>query len=242
MDNNSIWAAGKSVNIGCRVVKWDEPGGFDFHPYGKYIKRNSSYEALQREIKQFTIHWSVTYRASHMYTGLKARNLSCNFMIDDDSNPGGCATVYQCLDMKHGGYSQGPGLNALGPGVELAYMPQAWEKNMYSAWAQKKYDVPPHDTVTAPVHGTKLKVYLPTESQMNALYSLIWGFSVLFPDVPLEFPKNAQGAHITTKLDNPEAYTGLCSHYHLRRSKIDTAGLDYEEMERELSIRKRIGF
>lgn len=240
--NTRIYAADKSFDIGCRVVKWDEEGGLDFTPKGRYTTRNISFEKLSPLMKQFTIHWSVTYRASHMYSGLNARGLSCNFMIDDDCNENGYSTIFQTLDIKNAGWSQGAGCNALGPGVEISYMPQAWEKNMYSIWAQKKYNVPAHETTWASVHGTKLKVYLPTKAQMASLLQLMWGFVELFPHVPATFPRNPQGFHTHTKLAEPTKYTGLCSHFHLKRSKVDTAGLDHQMIEDEIAKRQKLGF
>jgi hypothetical protein len=66
--NTKIYATfDKSFDIGCRVVKWDEPEGLNFIPYGRYTKRNVDYEWLKKNLKQFTIHWSVTYKAKHMF-------------------------------------------------------------------------------------------------------------------------------------------------------------------------------
>lgn len=240
--NTKIWAADKSFDIGCRVIKWDEPEGLDLTPYGKYVKRDISFEELSKKLKQFTIHWSVTYRAKHMFNGIKARGLSCNFMIDDDCNEQGYATIYQCLDIKNAGYSQGGVYNSLGAGVEISYMPQAWEKDMYSFLTRKKYNVPKHETTIAPVHGTKLKIHLPTKAQIASLLQLTWGYVELFPHIPAKFPRNEQGFHITTKLASPEKYSGLISHYHLTRNKIDTAGLDYEMIELEIEKRKKLGY
>lgn len=240
--NTKIWAAGRSFDTGCRVVKWDEEEGLNFTPRDNYTRRNITFEQLSPLMKQFTVHWSVTYRANHMFNGLNARGLSCNFMIDDDINPQGYATVYQTLDIKHAGWSQGAGYNDLGPGVEISYMPQAWERNMYSSWAQDKWDVPPHETKVAPVHGTKLKVHLPTKAQIASLLQLMWGFIELFPHVPAKFPRTPQGFHTHTKLENPKGYSGFCSHYHLKRSKVDTAGLDHQMIEEEVAKRRQLGF
>jgi hypothetical protein len=242
MSNNKIWATfTDSFDIGCRVVKWDEPDGLNFIPQGKYNKRDLSKYELSPLMKQFTVHWSVTYRAKHMYSGLNARGLSCNFMIDDD-DVNGYATIYQNLPIMYGGWSQGGVHNNMGPGVEISYMPQAWEKDMYTPWAQNRWKVQPHETVRAPVHGTTLKVFLPTKAQMASLLQLMWGFVELFPHVPAKFPRTVQGFHSTTKLADPTQHTGFVSHYHLKREKIDTAGLDMEKIEEEVELRKQLGF
>lgn len=244
--NTTIWATpNRGFDIGCRVVKWDEPGGLNFIPYGRYTKRNVDYEWLKNNLTQLTIHWSVTYRSKHMFNGLKARGLSCNFMIDDD-NVNGYATIHQCLPIMHAGWSQGSSkgrsFNSLGAGIEISYMPQAWESDMYDANDQKKWNVPPHETKWAPIHGTKMKVHLPTEAQMNSLYQLIWGYCELFPQVKPEFPKDNNGNYITTVLKKPHDYVGLVNHYHLRRAKIDAAGIDMESIEDEVNSRLELGY
>lgn len=244
--NTSIFAAERSIDIGCRVVKWDEPEGFDFTPHGRYTKRDWDYAKCRQNLTQFTVHWSVTYRAKHMFTGLKARGLSVNFMIDDDVNDRGYATVYQCLDIKHAGWSQGSSggksFNPLGPGVELSYMPQRYDTDMYDEGDQKKWNVPPHGETLAPVHGTKLRVHTPTKAQMESLYQLLWGYCELFPEIKPQFPRNADGSFNYTVLKNPHDYVGLVNHYNLKRAKIDAAGLDLEKIENEIKLRKMMGY
>jgi len=241
--NTSIVACDKTFNIGCRVILWDEKEGINFLPHNRYTKRDISFDQLSNILTQFTVHWSVTYRAKHMESGLIARGLSCNFMIDDDKDESGYATIYQCLPIQHGGWSQGGKFNALGAGVEISYMPQKWSHpNLYSKTNRKKYDVPDHDTVTAPIHGTKLKVFLPTKAQMNSLKALIWGYTELFPKIPSKFPRDKNGNYITTVLSEPEKYTGLVNHYHLKRGKIDTAGIDMKEIEEIVDSMHRLGY
>lgn len=245
--NTKIWATNdKSFDIGCKVVKWDEKEGFNFVPYGKYTWRNWDYDKLKEKITQFTVHWSVNYRAKSMYYGLKARGLSVNFMIDDDCNEDGFATIYQTLPIQHAGWSQGTAngisFNQFGSGVEFALMPQAWEKNMYSESNRKKFHVPEHETTIAPIHGTKLKVFLPTKAQMSSLINLIWGYCELFPNVKPYFPKDENGNYITTTIKNAQDYKGLLNHYNIKRGKIDTAGLDLNKIEETVYQIKELGF
>jgi len=240
MSNTKIWATDReedAFDIGCRVVKWDEPEGLNLVKTWKYTPTKcKDLKSLQEKISQFTVHWSVTYRAKHCFNGLKARGLSVNFTIDDDCDENGFATIYQCLPISKLGWSQGrhtngQSFNGLGPGVELSYMPQLYETDMYDAGDRKKYDVPEHDNVKAPIHGTKLSVHLPTDAQMKSLKHLTWGFCELFPDVPSTFPKDSDNVTLTTVMEEPLDYTGLAGHFHLRRGKIDPAGLDFESVE-----------
>lgn len=247
--NTSIFAAEKSFDIGCPVVKWDDPNGLNFTPHHNYTWRNWDYQKCKDNLFQFTFHWSVSYRAEHMYSGLRARGLSVNFMIDDDCDENGYSKIYQCLDLKHAAWSQGSGVvngvkktfNTLGPGVEISYMPQLYQTDMYDAYDQKKWNVPPHDNTVGSVHGTKLRVHLPTEAQMKSLIQLAWGVSGLL-DIPPVFPRDDNGNYITTVLKKPHDYKGFVNHYNIKRGKIDPCGLDVDRIESEVQARKKWGF
>jgi hypothetical protein len=233
--NTKIWATNTdSFDIGCRVIKWDEPNGFNFISGNRYNKRNYDLKTLQSKIQNFAVHWSATYRAKHVFDGLNYRALSCNFIIDDDCDDKDFATIYQCLPIVYAGYSQGNGFNDLGAGVEIAYQPDFWTEDRYDANDMLKWKVPPHKNTVAPIHGTKLKVHLPTVAQMNSLKRLIYGYCKLFPNVKPEFPKNKDGSYITTTLNYPFNYKGLVNHYHLTRRKVDCAGLDMKDIEDEV--------
>lgn len=240
--NTSIFAADKSVDIGCRVIKWDEPGGLNLtKDTDKYSNRNDSYDVLKTKLCQFTSHWSATYNAKSTFTGIKARGLSCNFIIDDD-DVNGYASVFQVLDIQKAGWSQGGKLNGLGAGVEISYMPDCFDHpDRYSAANIAKYKVQPHDSVVAPIHGTKLKVFLPTQAQINSLIQLQFGYCSLFPLTVPEYPRK-DGQILTTKLADPMSYKGLVSHFHLDRNKIDAAGLDFENIEKEVKLRLKLGY
>jgi hypothetical protein len=241
--NTSIIAAEKSVDIGCRVILWNEPEGYSFLKNKKFINRTGwNFNKLEKEIKQFTVHWTATYTAKHTVNGLNARGLSCNFIIDDD-NVNGYSTIYQTLDILHGGWSQGNGLNQLGPGVEIAYMPNAWDNpQAYSEANINKYKVQNHSTTTTKVHGATLKVFLPTEAQINSLKCLMFGFCDLFPNVPRTFPRDTKGSILNTVLLDPKKYSGLAMHYHLSRQKIDAAGIDMEQLEKDVESMLKFGY
>jgi|SRR5690606_14137295 len=249
MSNTRIWATDKdSFDIGCRVVKWDDKNGISFIKSYKYHNTQAKDLAeLQKHIKQFTVHWSGTYRASHMANGLAARGLSVNFMIDDDCDDEGYATIYQCLPISKLGYSQGShtngvSFNRLGPGVEVSYQPARYEEDWYDPNDRKKWNVPLHDSIKAKIHGTTLTVHLPTEAQMKSLSSLTWGISQLFPDMPMKFPRDSKGEVLTTVLKDPVGYEGICGHFHLKRGKIDPAGIDFKRIESDVDEMKATGY
>lgn len=241
MVNTSIVAAGIPFDIGCRVVLWDEPGGMSFYKGKKYSGRNVDLVELRNHTKCFVIHHADTYTAKQTYASLIGRGLSVNFIIDDDSVDG-VSTIYQCLDIKDGGWSQAP-LNQRGPGVEISYRPLASTMaQAYSVANQVKHGVQPHSIEDDVIHGVKLRVFPPSEPQVNACIAMLWGFSELFPDVPPEFPKDAAGNVPKTVVANAAAYEGFLAHFHVTRGKIDPSGFPFDYVENEVKLRRQCGF
>lgn len=223
--NTSIVAAGVKADVGSRVVLWDEDGGLSCYKYGvKHGKRNTDLKGLQKEIDSFVLHHSVTYTAKQTYNALIGRNLSVNFIIDDD-DVDGVATIYQCLDIKDAGQSQAP-FNMRAPGVEISYMP-IYKSTTYSEHNRKSFKVNNHPVCEHTVHGQTFKVFGPSEPQVKALLNLLYGFHQLFPAVDLTLPKGPDGKVAKTVIKNPK---GLLYHSHITTNKIDPAGLpdDFE--------------
>src|SRR3990167_2889598 len=237
MTNTSIVAAGHEFDIGCRVVRWDEPGGMSFYSGKKYIHRNYDIIKLRSEVKAFILHHAVTYTAKQTFVAMIGRGLSVNFIIDDD-NVNGYSTIYQCLDILDAGYSQAP-LNRRGPGVEISYQPLASKMiNAFPPENQKKYGVNEHLVETDVIHGQVLRVFPPSAPQIQSCIALLWGFSELFPDVPMEFPHDAKGNVPKTSIANPEKHEGFMAHYHLTRNKIDPVGFPFDYVENEVKKRR----
>lgn len=228
--NTAIVAGGTAMDIGCRVVLWNEEAGMSFYGKGKYTPRDATLQDLQKEIKLFVLHHSVTYTAKQTYSGLIGRGLSVNFIIDDD-NVDGYATVYQCLDIKDAGLSHGP-FNKSGPGVEICYHPTAWQTpNAYSPENIKKYGVQPHPKMKDTVHRMNLEVFGPTEAQIRSCTALLKGFCQLFPQVKPEFPKDGFGAVVKTVTAD---HKNLLAHFHITTNKVDPMGFPFAEVEKQL--------
>jgi hypothetical protein len=232
--NTSIVVAGQKFDIGCRVILWDEPGGFSFYRNKKYAARDLDLTALQKEIKNFTLHHSVTWNALQCYSALIGRNLSVNFIIDDNRNADGCATIYQCLDIKDAGWSQTV-CNMTGPGCEIALQPAAWvNDNYYNDINQQNFKATPHKRIEDVVHGMKWKCFGPTEAQHNSVIKMLSGFFEAF-DLPKAFPKNADGTFCKTVIKEPANFKGVLNHFNIDRNKIDCLGLDIQKIESALN-------
>jgi len=237
-ENTCIVVSGKKFNARCRVVLWNEEAGLSFYPGGPYSKgkyrpRDLSLKKLQDEINSFVVHHSVTYTAHATFRGLIGRGLSVNFIIDDDVNEDGCATIYQCLDVKDIGYSQGT-MNEKGSGVEICYHPEYWENhNLYSTANQEKWGVLPHDLVPDKIHGQKFsKVFAPTDAQVKACIHLMYAYCLAFPNVKREFPRDDKGEFIATVAPNME---GFLHHFNITRNKIDAMGFPTDYVEQEVN-------
>lgn len=232
--NTSIVASGIKQDIGTRVVLWDEPGGLNSYPAKRFNAHNDDLEKLRKRIQGFVIHHSASWTAKTTFSGAAARGFSVNFIIDDDLPESGVATIYQCLDIKDAGWSQGS-WNDLGSGVEIALQPARWiDPNYYSEANQKKYGVTPHSPMVDTVHGRKFDCFGPTEAQYKALMFLINGYCKIFPDVPREFPREADYSFSKNVLTKPTEYRGLVNHYHIDTQKIDCLALDMARVEKDV--------
>ena len=175
----------------------------------------------KRPIKNFVCHWDVCLNSKSTFRVLQNRGLSVHFLIDNDG------TIYQPLDMNHIGYHAGSSKwNAASVGVEIAnaYYPkhQAWYvKNGFGErpiWDKAK------------VHGKVLKPFLGFyDVQLQALKALMEavhkaaGIPLKTPDSTTTYSTAARGT-----------YKGFISHYHLKKTKIDCAGLDIAKLIEEI--------
>ncbi len=217
------------VDVGCKVVLWNEAPNYSFYASKKYQSRDS--EKALKEIQQCVMHHTVTYNAKQTYTGLNARGLSVNFIIDDDVNEDGCATIYQCLMIKDIGWSQKP-VNQFGPGIEICYMPQAWQDtNLYNEANRKKYKVQEHELMSEKIHNMNMKVFKPTKAQLEAAGRIAFAVNHFCPAVELSFPKDQNNNYIKTVIPEVEKYKGLLGHYNITTNKIDPTGFDHEFVE-----------
>ena len=230
---NRIIICGKDYSLDCPTLTWKDKGGFNAYPYKKFNLRNLKLEDLKNQSSCFVLHHSVTYTAATCQAVLVSRGLSCTFLIDDN-DVDGYATLYQTLDVKEGAWSHGE-MNNFGAGVEICYMPQAWEnKNLYSESNRKKFNVPEHFVVDDTVQGRTLKVFAPTEAQIKTLKCLIKTVCSAL-DIPMIFPKNQEGNIIKSILSDPKQHKGLLGHFNISKQKNDPAGLDLDYLEKFLN-------
>lgn len=227
---NRIIICGKDYSISCPTLSWKDKGGFNAYTNKKFNFRNLNLQELKKQTSCFVLHHSVTYTAADCNAVLVSRGLSCTFLIDDNDIDG-YATLYQTLDVKEGAWSHGA-LNNNGAGVEICYMPQAWENsNLYSEKLRNKFKVPNHKIVEDNLQGKKLQVFAPTDAQINTLKCLVLTVCNAL-DIPMQFPKDENG-NITKKiLKDPKSHNGLLGHFNISQQKNDPAGLSLDYLEK----------
>jgi hypothetical protein len=233
---NRIIICDQDFSIDCPTITWKDPGGMNAYSYKKFNYRTLNLDQLKQQTSCFVLHHSVTYTARSCYDVLVNRGLSCTFLIDDD-NKDGYATLYQTLDVKEVAWSHGP-LNSNGAGVEICYMPQAWENpNLYSETNRKKYKVPEHQIVEDTIQGRKIKVFAPTQAQINTVECLTYTICTAL-DLPASFPRDSQGLITKSALDNPKSHNGLLGHFNITVQKNDPAGIDLYSIEKNVELKQ----
>ena len=171
----------------------------------------------QRKPTNFVCHWDVCLNSKSCHRVLQNRGLSVHFLIDNDG------TIYQLLDMNHIAYHAGGSkwnANSIGVEISNAYYPkhQKWYKKHgfgeRPIWKEKK------------VHGSYLEPFLGFyDVQLDALKALMKAVNEA-TGIPLETPNSSTTSAPAVR----GQYKGFISHYHLKKNKIDCAGLDLKQL------------
>ena len=187
------------------------------------MKSTKGYKKVveKRDIKNFVCHWDVCLNSKSTFRVLENRGLSVHFLIDNDGS------IYQLLDMNHIAYHAGSSKwNGASIGVEIAnaYYPK------HQSWYVKHGfgERPIWDN--AKVHGSTLKPFLGFyDVQLEALKALMKAVNKA-ADIPLKTPDSTTTYSTAVR----GTYKGFISHYHLKKTKIDCAGLDIAKLIEEI--------
>ena len=195
-----------------KVKLFFEGGGLKLSKgYRKHVgERNPSF---------FVCHWDVCLSSKICHRVLKQRGISVHFAIDNDG------TIYQFMDMNDVAYhAGGKTWNNKSIGVEIAnaYYPK------HQAWYKKNVGEERPIIDDAVVHGRKLDPFTGFyPQQIEALKALMKAVHNA-TGIPLQAPLSRSGDTNTTvsKKCADGKFEGFISHYHLKKTKIDCAGLD----------------
>ena len=198
---------------------------------------------LQKVVDQFVIHFDAAGTSRKCFEILQdKRGLSVHFMLDIDG------TIYQSLDLKERAW-HATIANDRSVGIEVANI-GAYplnDRNQLDKWYRPGPDgkirlVEPGSTnstgsstgdvvlrpdreepIVGTVQGGKLRQYDFTPQQYEALTRLTATLCTIFPKIRCDYPRDASGALITSKLPPAQynSYQGILGHYHVQDNKVD---------------------
>jgi N-acetyl-anhydromuramyl-L-alanine amidase AmpD len=231
--SNSIVVVGQPFDIGQRVIKFNDPTGFDAYQkpwhFGQRIDRfgnakpdlsaervreieNMGYslDALRQVVDRVVIHYDAAGSAALCFDVLNRRELSAHFLLDVDG------TIYQTLDVHERAWHAGLN-NSRSVGIEIAHLgarPVAELGGM---------DGIPPGMVRGSIHGQAFAQHPYTDAQYHSLANLLAGLSRALPKIKIKAPRDAQGRLLMTVMPPPmfETFQGLVGHYHLTKQKPD---------------------
>ncbi len=262
--SRAIAVGGRLFDIGTRVIRWDQPGGFDGYTRARvdwdeedrktgktvhhtiqgprYSGRAWTGDPL-RKIHQLVIHHSGGDGpdAGNMYATLwNRRKLSVQFSVEDDGR------IYQFLDARECAWHAGA-LNGASIGCECALFPDASADPAYYSPAncERRHNLP-HDWDVQTIQGATRTVYLMPPAQVEAVARLFAGLwaalgalrpgDARFQGAP-RFPRvGTPGAIPSHTILQPAAHDGLLAHYHASAAKWDPAGIDLANLEAAVAV------
>ncbi|WP_438480636.1 N-acetylmuramoyl-L-alanine amidase [Oleiharenicola lentus] len=208
---------------------------------------------LRKHVDQFVLHYDecglskTCFRVLHI-----ERGLSIHFMLDIDG------TIYQTLDLRERAFHATTS-NSRSIGIEIAnigaHSPGAAAAR-FKLWYPRDEKGKPRLTpaaqgdhglfnknyagrpvrdalVKGAVQGRALEQYDLTPEQYEALIKLTAALSRVFPEIKLDYPRDAAGKLVTKKLPDAslEHYHGVLGHYHIQANKLDPGpAMDWEKV------------
>ncbi len=200
---------------------------------------------LQRVVDQFVIHYDVCGTSRQCFRVLHdVRGLSIHFMLDIDG------TIYQTLDLKERAWHATTS-NDRSIGIEIANIgAYRAEGDALPATLQRWYAQDDRglritlpetmgdggvrtpnfvgrparpEPVRGVIQGSELVQLDLTPEQYDSLTKLTAALCAIFPNMPCDYPRDAEGNLLTDVLpaDQLADYRGLLGHFHIQQNKID---------------------
>ena len=208
-------------------------------------------DQLGRVVDQFVMHYDVCGTSAYCFEILHDhRGLSVQFMLDADG------TIYQTLDVAERAWHAAQA-NSRSIGIEIAnigaYPPdepevlEKWYLKDSKGWRIVLPDDRPHGhldpkaihrpsgdgPVTGRIHERDLVQFDLTDKQYDALIHLTATLTELFPNLPNDYPRGADGKADIQQLSDKDwrEFQGLIAHWHLDPDKIDPGpAFDWERV------------
>jgi len=207
-------------------IEWDQVKLFN-HPKNLKLpeKCYKKYDD-HREPTMFVAHWDVCLSSKSCFNVLEKRNLSVHFLIDNDG------TIHQIMDTNdiawHAGNKK---VNNKSIGVEIS---NAYYPKYQDIYRMKNFGLRPV-WKNSRVHGRTLEPHLGFyDVQIQAFKALAKALNHAY-GIPLVAPMENNKFVETIYDDAVKArFKGVISHYHITKRKIDCAGLNLDEVLKEI--------
>ena len=207
-------------------INWDKVSLFNDGGM-KLRKGFSNYGNKKRDIKFFVNHWDVCLSSESCYKVLNKRGISVHFCIDNDG------TIHQLMDINDAAWHAGSRKwNHSSIGVEISNAYYLKYQGWYKRNGFGERPVIKNETI----HGKSMKPFTGFyDVQIRALQAL-WESCHIALDIPYKCPLDRNGKTLKKVSTSAAAnrFKGFVSHYHLTRKKIDCAGLDINELLKDL--------
>jgi hypothetical protein len=256
--DTSIVFFGELWDIGVRVVKWYERGGYDGYSKKKVITKDEDRRTGKMikkiikgkrygsrwggrkvtAVKQFMVHHTGGYLPGVCFNTLhNERRLSVQFIEADNG------TIYQTMDAKEIAW-HGSKQNRCSIGVECCLYPKAWSNpEAYRPQKCERLGLEPHTIGHHRTQGKKRKVFEMPECQVTNLAFLIAGTWFARdckkhggPVTPPQFPVVGSRVKIDTGFSKEHrTHEGIVLHANTAPKKWDATGVDLDALELKVS-------
>ena len=219
-------------------------------------------ELLREKVDQFVLHFDASGTSRQCFKVLHDhRCLSVHFMLDLDG------TIYQTLDLKERAWHATTS-NSRSVGIEISNIgafgregeqpmrdwyhvgSDGWPRVVVPSQLGEPGFLTPgfvprparREPVRGRVQGQDLVQYDFTPQQYAALAKLTATLCRVFPKIRADYPKDAKGQLIPSKLEDRElnGFQGVLGHYHIQSNKVDPGpALDWEKVLKEAKALKR---
>lgn len=171
------------------------------------------------KMRQVVMHYDVTFNSRSTLQVLRRRNLSYHFLIDGDNE----ATIYQTHNpTTHVCFHAGSANNhSVGVCLNNPADPSYQDRDTQQRGRERPVRI-------ASVHGGHVELLDFFPEQIESANELV---PILCDalSIPRKVPRDIRG-NPRKEVINADAFDGVLGHYHLTRSKIDPAPLDWEDL------------
>jgi len=219
---SGVIADGKEIPIDWgKVVNLTNEGNFAL-PAGCY--RSVSRKRIPTMV---VTHWDAALSAKSCYNILKKRDISSHFVIDNDG------TIYQMVDTQNIAWHAGiRRVNNVSVGIDFS---NAYYLKYQGYYRKKGFGNRPVLS-DSQVHGRKLKSHLGYYPIQVEAYKALLKCLNSYYGIELKCPREVTGRMLwgVSKEAAEGKFKGIVSHYHLTTRKIDCAGLQIDEIIKQI--------